>query len=106
MSEFTTDYSGEIDGRLDSGACTKHHDGWNAVEVTGVADDDVLNIRASGRASARVVATAAPNSIIFRSTSAVNGWARVSVAVFPTSGVGRVRVVEGWANTRFLRTYS
>ena len=91
MSEFTTDYAGVIDGRPDSGACTKHHDGWSAAQVTGVADDDVLNVRASGGSTARVVATANPNAIVFRSTSVVNGWTRVSVAVFPSSGAGRIR---------------
>jgi hypothetical protein len=69
--------------------------------VTGVAEDDHLNVRVSPRASARVVGKAYNNAWIFVVPTR-NTWWRVSVQ-HPASGEsGRFGSVAGYASRRFV----
>ena len=60
-------------------------------DVTGVAADDVLNIRAEPNAGAAIIGTLAPDATGIEVTEERRGWARVNTA----EG-------SGWASARYL----
>lgn len=77
-----------------AGPARATQDGWPALyDVTGVAADDVLNVRAAPDASAPILATLAPDArgVEVVEPDAGQGWGRVNVD-------GQ----SGWASLRFL----
>jgi uncharacterized membrane protein len=62
------------------------------VEVTGVAFDDVLNLRAEPRAGAALVGALPPTAFGIEALKRADGWVHV-----------RSGKLEGWAAARYLR---
>lgn len=91
---------------INSGGCTPLQGHHTLHRVVGVAAGDELNVRRSASASAAVLATVPPGGRVWVSgiRRPVGSWTPVSVVTFPGREKGRARIVEGWANRRFLES--
>jgi hypothetical protein len=107
-----SDYEGSHTGRIDEldetaplvGLCIKHGDLTRPRRVVGVAENDELNVRATPSASAARLTSIGPGSYVWTyPTAAKKGWLRVSAAKYPPNERGRIGVVNGWVNGRYVR---
>jgi hypothetical protein len=102
MSDFTTPYVGVLNGEF-QGACLKHGNGTVLRDVIGVAEGDVLNVRVSPSASARIIDTIPFDGATWVYPGrANNGWRKVSVERYASRESGPITVVDGWVNGAFI----
>jgi uncharacterized membrane protein len=104
MSEFDYPYVGVLSGaKTVTGGCVKLPSGTHLRQVTGVAENDKLNVRAKPNTTAKIVGQAFPKGYVWLKPGASkNGWAMASVIKHPKSEQGTVTSVQGWVKARFL----
>jgi uncharacterized membrane protein len=108
MSDFEGSHTGEIlvfdDMGPLKGLCIKHGDGTKPRRVVGVAETDELNVRAKPNASSAILTSLGPREYAWAYPSgARNGWVKVTAAKYPQNELGRIGVVSGWVNGKYLR---
>lgn len=85
-----------------SGGCERLSDGALPNLVVGVPRNDVLNIRSAASTTAAVLDSAGNGAFVWRRVGAANGsW--VPVEMIGRGERGPVKLVRGWANTKYLR---
>ena len=84
------------------GGCIRYADGTEPRGITGVADNDVLNVRTKPRATSALVGSLYNRGRVWvHPASNTNGWLKVSYFAEGTA-TKKGRVVDGWVNAKFV----